>query len=113
MKKFKISFVLEGEFEDEKHAAKTVLELMEGSFPLEREMDGGIAASHIEASEVKDRKDHQVEIYKLVQNTLDFCGNTFEAVKDYCRENNLRWADFEEVRFNATMDFNKKTEVKK
>jgi hypothetical protein len=51
---------------------------------------------------------HQQKIYKLVQNTLDFCGNTLEAVEQYCLENNLRWEDFEGVRFQATQDFNKK-----
>jgi len=53
MKKFKITFVLEGDFEDEKHAKDTVIALVEGTYPPEREMDGGISASNIEAREVK------------------------------------------------------------
>ena len=59
------------------------------------------------------RERHQQEIYKLVQNTLDFCGNTWEAVKDYCAENDLDWRDFEGTRFLATKTFNEKTEVTK
>jgi hypothetical protein len=54
MQKFKISFVLEGDFEDEKHAEDTVQALIEGTYPPEREIDGGIAVSNIEASEVKE-----------------------------------------------------------
>lgn len=114
MKKFKISLVLEGDLEDEKHAADTVQALIEGTYPPDREVDGGIAASSIEAEELgRSAVDHQANIYKLVQSTLIFCGNTLGAVLDYCRENNLLWRDYEEVRFKATMDFNEKMEVKK
>ena len=59
------------------------------------------------------RERHQENIYKLVQNTLDFCGNTLEAVKNYCAENGLDWRDFEGTRFLATKNFNEKPEVKK
>ena len=50
---------------------------------------------------------HEIEISWIVHNTLDFCGNTLEAVKDYCAENNLNWRDFEGVRFEAIKDFHK------
>ncbi len=53
MKKFKVSFVFEGDLEDEKHATDTVQALIEGTYPPERETKGGIAASKIEALEVK------------------------------------------------------------
>jgi len=46
-------------------------------------------------------------VYRLVQNTLDFCGNTLEAVKEYCAENNLDWRDFESIRFEAIKDYHK------
>lgn len=46
-------------------------------------------------------------VYRLVQNTLNFCGNTLEAVKEYCSESGLNWRDFETVRFEAIQDFYK------
>ena len=113
MKRFKISLVLEGDLEDEKHAADTVQALIEGTYPPEREVDGGIVASKIEAEEAKQSTDHREEIYKLVQHTLDFCGNTIQALYEYCAENNLDCKKFEGVRFKATEDFHRKTEVKK
>jgi len=113
MKTFKISLVLEADLEDEKQAVDLVQALIEGTYPPEREVDGGIAASKIEAEEVKQSTDHREEIFKLVQTTLDFCGNAFSAVKEYCLENDLRWQDFEDTRFKAIEDYYKKTEVKK
>ena len=58
MKTFKISFVLEGDFDDEKHAEKAVHELIDRAYPPEREFDGTTVqqldvASNIEAREVK------------------------------------------------------------
>lgn len=48
------------------------------------------------------------EITELVHNTLDFCGNTLEAVKDYCKENNIKFDnDIEQIRFHATMNYGK------
>ena len=52
-----------------------------------------------------NKSNHEVEISWLVHNTLNFCGNTLEAVKDYCAENNLDWEDFKDVRFQAIQDF--------
>ena len=46
-------------------------------------------------------------VYRLVQDTLNFCGNTLEAVKEYCAENNLDWKDFEGIRFETIQDFYK------
>lgn len=51
------------------------------------------------------REKHETAIYELVQNTLDFCGDTLQALKEYCLENELEWEEFEYVRFGATRDF--------
>ena len=48
---------------------------------------------------------HKQAIYELIQNTENFCGNTLEAMKEYCAENNLDWKDFEDTRLNALNDF--------
>jgi len=49
--------------------------------------------------------DHENQIYRITQNTLDMCGNTLSAVQDYCLENDLKAIDFEGIRFEATMDY--------
>ena len=48
---------------------------------------------------------HEQAIYKLVQATMEFCGGTLEAMKDYCFENNLKWGEWEYVRFSAETDY--------
>lgn len=55
-----------------------------------------------------NEKTYRKTIYELVQNTLDFCGNTLEALKEYCIENDLDWRKFEDIRFKATEDFYEK-----
>jgi len=51
------------------------------------------------------KEKHKQAIYDLVQNTLDFCGNTLEASKEYCLENNLDWQQFENVRLKAIDEY--------
>ena len=53
------------------------------------------------------KDEHMNAIYRLVQNTLNFCGNTLEASKEYCLENGLDWKEAEAIRFEAIKDFHK------
>ena len=44
------------------------------------------------------------EIIELVENTLDFCGNSVRAVKQYCVENKIEYTDAIEAIIYKTQD---------
>ena len=54
MKRFKMTFIFEGDLEDKNHAKDTLQALIEGTYPPEREMDGGITVSNIKANELDE-----------------------------------------------------------
>ena len=55
----------------------------------------------------KEREQHEEAIYRLVYTTMDFLGDTLEAVKDYCYENGLDHSDsiWEIIRFKALREY--------
>lgn len=57
--------------------------------------------------EGKGMKDNQINtIKKIVHNTMDFCGNSIEAVKEYCMEEGIVYdQNIEKLVFEAQMSY--------
>lgn len=48
----------------------------------------------------------KTDLKQIIFNTLDFCGNAFQATSDFCAENDLYHNDdIEKFRFEVTQEY--------